>query len=124
VKLAVTASGPDRTSLVDPRFGRAKYLLIVDMPERSTLAVDNQSGVNAAQGAGIQAAQSVIDHGASVVITGHCGPKATQALGAGGIEVYFTAGGTVDEALSRFETDRLRPGSGEAHGIDTKDKEA
>lgn len=107
VRLAITASGAELSSKVDQRFGRARYLLVVETPERTVLAVDNQAGMNAAQGAGIQAAQSVIDNGAKVLITGHIGPKAFRALKAAGIEVYLTPEGTVDEAISQFEAGSL-----------------
>jgi predicted Fe-Mo cluster-binding NifX family protein len=107
MRLAITAEGPELSSLVDQRFGRARYLLFVDMPERTALAVDNQAGIDAAQGAGIQAAQSVIDNKATVLITGHCGPKAFRALRAAGIKLYLTPGGTVEGAVGQFEAGKL-----------------
>ena len=107
MKVAITAAGPELSSSVDPRFGRARYLLVVDVPERTTLAIDNLAGMNAAQGAGIQAAQNVIDNGATVLITGHCGPKAFRALKAAGIDVYLTSEGMVADAIDRFEADEL-----------------
>jgi len=103
MKLAVTAAGPDLSSPVDQRFGRARYLIVVDTPERTFTAVDNRAGMDAAQGAGIQAAQAVIDNGAAVLITGHCGPKAFRALKAAGVQVYLTAGGTVDSVIDGFK---------------------
>jgi predicted Fe-Mo cluster-binding NifX family protein len=108
LKLAITAAGPDLSSAIDQRFGRARYLLIVDTPERAVQAIDNRAGMDAAQGAGIQAAQSVIDSKASVLITGHCGPKAFRALKAAGIHVYLAPGGTVEEAIGRFQTNELK----------------
>lgn len=107
MRLAVTATEPQLTSVVDQRFGRAHYLLVVDTPERNVLAVDNRSGRDAAQGAGIQAAQSVIDNKATVLITGHCGPKAFRALKAAGIQVYLAPGGTVETTIDQFEAGAL-----------------
>jgi len=107
LKLAISAAGPELSSPVDQRFGRARYLLIVDTPERAVQAIDNHAGMNAAQGAGVQAAQSVIDSEASVLITGHCGPKAFRALRAAGIHVYLAPEGTVEEAIARFQTNEL-----------------
>jgi predicted Fe-Mo cluster-binding NifX family protein len=107
MKVAITAAGPELSSSVDPRFGRARYLLVVDVPGRTALAIDNLAGMNAAQGAGIQAAQNVIDNGAIVLITGHCGPKAFRALKAAGIDVYLTSEGMVADAIDRFEADEL-----------------
>lgn len=96
------------SSPIDQRFGRARYLLIVDTSDRKSQAIDNQAGMNATQGAGIQAAQAVIDHNISVLITGHCGPKAFRALQAGGVHVYLTPESTVDEAITAFQEGRLK----------------
>jgi len=108
VKLAITATGPELSSLIDQRFGRARYLLIVDTPERTAVVIDNLAGMNAAQGAGIQAAQSVIDNQAEAIITGHCGPKAFRALKAAGIDVYLAPEGTVADAVDRFDAGELK----------------
>lgn len=109
MKLAVTAGGPDLSSPLDARFGRARYLVLVDTPFRTVESVDNKAGVNAAEGAGIQAAQNVIDHKAEAVITGNCGPKAFRALAAAGITVYLAPNGTVSEAVDRFDRGQLLP---------------
>jgi len=103
MKLAVTSSGPELSSPVDQRFGRARYLVVVDLPSGSAKAVDNTLARDAAEGAGIQAAQNVIDNQAEVLLTGHCGPKAFRALHAAGVDVYGVSGGTVAEAIDRFE---------------------
>ena len=107
MKVAVSATGPELTSTVDQRFGRARYFLVVDTPERSVRVVDNSPAVSATQGAGVQAAQAVIDSGAEALITGHCGPKAFRVLQAAGVKVYLNAQGTVEEALSQLETGQL-----------------
>jgi predicted Fe-Mo cluster-binding NifX family protein len=107
MKLAVSATGPDLGSPVDQRLGRARYLLIVDTPARTVQALENRAGMDATQGAGVQVAQSVINSQATVVVTGHCGPKAFRALHAAGVQVYLTPGGTVGEAIDQFEAGGL-----------------
>lgn len=109
LRLAVTATGPGLSSALDSRFGRARYLVIVDLPERSVYTVENSAGMDAAQGAGVQAAQVVIDSGATGLLTGHCGPKAYRALQAAGIDVLLTDEKTVAEALDQYEAGGLMP---------------
>jgi predicted Fe-Mo cluster-binding NifX family protein len=109
VKIAVTAAGQDWSSPLDQRFGRAPFLLVIDTAERTLLPINNRAGMNAAQGAGVQAAQNVIDSRASAVITGHCGPKAFRALRAAGLQVYLAPDGTVADAIARFDSGELRP---------------
>jgi predicted Fe-Mo cluster-binding NifX family protein len=111
VRVAITAAGPDLASRVDQRFGRARYLLVVDTPDTVVAAVDNKAGMDATQGAGVQAAQHVIDNNASILITGHCGPKAFRALKAGGVHVYLAPDGTVGETIEAFRAGDLKHSS-------------
>jgi len=107
MKVAITAEGKELESPVDSRFGRAKFFIVVDTTTEQFEAVDNKQNVNAPQGAGIQAAQIVTEHGAEAVLTGHCGPKAFRALSASDIKVYVGVTGTVAEALESFKAGTL-----------------
>jgi predicted Fe-Mo cluster-binding NifX family protein len=102
MKVIVTAQGPNIDSPVDPRFGRARYFLLIDTDTRECSAHDNAQNLNAPQGAGIQAAQTVARLGAEAVLTGHVGPKAFTALQAAGITVYTGASDTVQKAVERL----------------------
>lgn len=50
-----TWQGRQLSSLVDPRFWRAKYFMVVDTETGEFAAADNSQNLNAVQGAGIQA---------------------------------------------------------------------
>ena len=41
MKVAITSQGPDMTSMVDLRFGRAKYFIVVDTETGEFSAHDN-----------------------------------------------------------------------------------
>jgi predicted Fe-Mo cluster-binding NifX family protein len=106
--VAVTSQGPDANSPVDPRFGRAKYFLVVDTDSGQCVAHDNATNLNAVQGAGLQAARAVVELGAQAVVTGNVGPKALGALRAAGVQVYPGASGTVMEAVAEYKSGRLQ----------------
>lgn len=108
MRVAITATGPELSSPVDMRFGRAPYLLVMDTSDRKITHIDNKAGMDATQGAGVQAAQAVIDSNASVLITGNCGPKAFRALQAAGIHVYLTPENTVEAAITAFQQGELK----------------
>ena len=108
MKVAVTSEGADVDCQVDPRFGRAKYFLVVDTETGEVAAHDNAQNLNAMQGAGIQAAQNVSDLGVEAVITGNVGPKAFTTLQAANIKIYVGATGTVEEALEQFKAGQLQ----------------
>jgi predicted Fe-Mo cluster-binding NifX family protein len=107
MKIAVTSKGPDTQSEVDPRFGRAAYIVYVDSDTFDFEYEDNSKNANALKGAGIQAASAVVEKGASVLITGYCGPNAFKALKAGNVGVADNAEGTVKEAVEAFLAGKL-----------------
>ncbi len=107
MKIAVTSQGPDMTGNIDPRFGRAQFFIVVDTDTGESATHDNTQNLNAAQGAGIQAARNVVSLGVSVVVTGNVGPKAFTALQAGDIKTYIGATGTVRDAVEQFKAGRL-----------------
>ena len=108
MKVAITSQGRDLNSPVDPRFGRAKYFVVVDTETGDFAAHDNSQNLNAVQGAGIQAGRNVVDLGVHAVITGNVGPKAFATLQAGGVKVYVGASGTIAEALVKFKAGELQ----------------
>ena len=112
MKVVVTSQGTDLASPVDPRFGRAAQFILVDSETGHHEVYANQQALDAAQGAGIQAARVVVDLGAEAVITGNVGPKAFMALEAGRVAVYIGATGTVEEALGELKQGTLRLADG------------
>ena len=109
MKVVVTAQGRDLDSLVDPRFGRARYFVLIDTATGQFTAHDNVQNLNAPQGAGIQAAQTVVQLGAEAVLTGNVGPKAFATLQAGRVVIHPGATGTVRQALEELRSGRLQP---------------
>ncbi len=112
MKVVVTATGTTVDSAVDPRFGRAAAFILVDTESGEIQVQDNQAGVAAMQGAGIQAAEAVSRLGADCLVTGHCGPKAYRSLLAAGIDVYTGATGTVAEAVEQLRSGSLDRSNG------------
>jgi predicted Fe-Mo cluster-binding NifX family protein len=108
VKVVVTSSGERMDSMIDPRFGRAAAFVMVDTASGEIeTVVDNRRGVEAAQGAGVQAAETVSRLGAECLVTGHCGPKAFRTLEAAGIAVFIGASGTVADAVEQLRSGAL-----------------
>jgi len=108
MKILVTAKGKQISDEVDPRFGRARFFILVDTETNETTAHDNSQNLNATQGAGIQAAQGVVRLGAEAVISGNVGPNAYQTLNTAGIKVYLCPQTTVDEAVRKFKAGELK----------------
>jgi len=111
MKIAISSSGKDLDSQIDPRFGRCQYFIFID-PETMEFEALENAGLMASGGAGVQAAQSVVQKGASAVITGNLGPNAASALSASGIKVYLVPEGTVKEVTEAYKSGTLKEVSG------------
>jgi Dinitrogenase iron-molybdenum cofactor len=68
MKIAVSSTGKNLESSIDPRFGRCAYFLIVETDSMNCEVLDNQSAALGG-GAGIQSAQFIASKGVSSVIT-------------------------------------------------------
>ncbi len=101
MKIAVSSQGKTLDSQLDPRFGRAAYILVVDTETLEFEAFDNNK--NAFKGAGIQAAAMISDKNAEVLLTGFCGPNAFQTLDAAGVKVVNDQSGRVIDAIQKFK---------------------
>lgn len=109
MKVVISSLGKTLNSAIDPRFGRCQYFIVIDTETGDFSCHDNKQNLNAAQGAGIQAARMVIELGADAVITGNLGPKAFATLQAGRIVMYTGAQGTVQEILDQFKSGQMQP---------------
>ena len=112
----ITARGEGLDAEVDSSFGRCRYFLFFNDETNELRAVENVPG---AHGAGVQAAQTVAENGAGVLITGSVGPNAHQGLAAAGVEIYTGARGTVRDALEDYRAGKLTRSAGatgKSHG--------
>ena len=105
MKIAITSTGKDLDSEVDPRFGRAAFFLIGDTETMEFVAVENENAAGGA--AGIGSAKRVVNEGAEAVLTGNCGPNAERTLSAAGVKLYTGLTGTVAQAVELFKSGKL-----------------
>ncbi len=120
MKIAVTAQGNELSSEIDLRFGRAKWLIVIDTETDDFQAHDNVVNLNAVQGAGIQTGQNIANLGADAVITGNVGPNAFKTLNAAGVKIFLAETQTVQQALDSFKAGKLKEVNGanvEGHWI-------
>ena len=106
MKICVTATAGDLNAQVDPRFGRCQYFVFVDSDTMAFEAMANEA-IAAPGGAGIQAAQTVVNKGVDVLVSGSIGPNAFQVLSAAGVKIATGAYGTVQEAVEMYKAGRL-----------------
>ncbi|MBN1486207.1 MAG: NifB/NifX family molybdenum-iron cluster-binding protein [Anaerolineae bacterium] len=106
MKIVISASAPMLDAPVDPRFGRCSYYLFVDT-DTGRFEVQENTAALSGGGAGIQAAQTIVNAGAAAVVTGNVGPNAYQVLNAANIPIYLVAGVSIREAVNAYKMGQL-----------------
>lgn len=94
MKIAISCQEEGIESIIDQRFGRCKYFLIVDIKDNkivNTESVLNQ-GAKQGHGAGIKAAEQIGELEVNIIITGDLGPNATNVLNKLEIKSYHGSG--------------------------------
>ena len=108
MKIAVPTEKKKLTADVCPSFGRAPYFLIYDSEAKTQEFIVN-SAAEAQGGAGIKAAQTVVDAGAKAVIVPRCGKNAADVLIAAGIDLYTSIEANISENLNAYTASQLKP---------------
>jgi predicted Fe-Mo cluster-binding NifX family protein len=109
LKIAISSTGKDIDSAIDPRFGRAAYFIIAEIKNKEFKIVKTiaNPNINVGGGAGVSAGQLVANEQVSAVITGNIGPRAMDVFSQLKIEVY-SAAGTVKKAIEDFMKNKLQ----------------
>ena len=104
MKIAVPVNEDQHTICVS--FGRTPEFLIIDSENHSKEYIYNEA-MTASGGAGIQAAQLIVDKGVEVLLTPRCGENAAKVLKAAGIKMYQTTTEHSDTELQKYKEGKL-----------------
>lgn len=109
MKLILSAQEPSIDGPVDRRFGRARWLISVETESNQWEAFENP-GAAQSGGAGVAAAQFVIDQKAEAVVSGDFGPHAAGAFRTAVIEMRLYSEGvvTVQDAVDLLVKNELK----------------
>jgi predicted Fe-Mo cluster-binding NifX family protein len=109
MKIALCAQNNTPDAPIDTRFGRAACFAVCDTETGNWQFAPNNQNLQAAQGAGIQAAQHLLDAQADVLIACNVGPKAMAALTAAGVKIaQCPAGLSLRQAVEEFKSGKLQ----------------
>ena len=108
MKIAVCVKEAKETSQVDVRFGRAGCFAVYDDQSRQWDFILNSQDMQAAQGAGLQSAQHILDAGADVLLAPNMGPKAMAVIKREQMQVFQVSGAmTAAEAIEKYQAGEL-----------------
>jgi predicted Fe-Mo cluster-binding NifX family protein len=108
MKLIFASTGINLDAELDQRFGRCLNFVSYDTETKEVSSANNSQNLNAAQGAGIQAAATVSELGADYIFCKHCGPKAFRVFQAAAIKVICGVEGTLKDLIKEFEAGNLK----------------
>lgn len=106
MKITLSSTGQDMRAGLDRRFGRCAYFVVYDTETKEARAVRNPAGESGG-GAGVKAAQIVVNTGAQVVITGNIGPNALDVLQRAGMQCFTATNDRLEAAVADYEAGRL-----------------
>ena len=116
MKIAISTNGKEAGDLTDPRFGRCAFFAIYDTEQEAYRFIENKAQ-SSGGGAGIAAAQQLIDEDVEVILTGNMGPNAYNVMVNTGMKAYRVGSVPLNKAIELFKEAKLEAISeaGSAH---------
>ncbi len=108
MKICIPLIEKDSASAISPSFGRAAAYLFYDTDTQSHIVFSNEAAF-AAGGAGIKAAQSLVDNGINVLIAPRCGENAAKVLLSADVALYQNIDASWQQNIKAFEKGELQP---------------
>ena len=106
MKIAIPVDEKTLESNVCVSFGRTLYFLIYDVETKDSIFIDNSAAASTG-GAGIKAAQIIVDNKASALLTPRLGENAADVLKPAEIKIYKTITGSAKDNIDAFIAGKL-----------------
>lgn len=106
MKIAMPVDDKMMESSVCISFGRTPYFLIYDTETKESDFLDNSAAASQG-GAGIKAAQTVVDKQVSALLTPRCGENAAEVFNAANVKIYKTMNDSIKDNIAAFEDGKL-----------------
>lgn len=109
-KIAISTVAGGLEDTICPTFGRCATFTVVEVEEKEIKKTETipNPGAQMGMGAGISAAQAVINAGATTVISGNLGPNALNVIVQAGIKAYTSMGMSVKDAVQAYLDGKLQ----------------
>jgi len=106
MKIAIPVDDKSIESKVCISFGRTPYFLIYETDTKQSVFLDNNA-IASQGGAGIKAAQAIVDEGVNILITPRCGENAAEVLKPANIKLYKTVNDSIEDNIEAFTNGKL-----------------
>lgn len=106
MKIAIPVDDNSMKTKVCISFGRAPFFLIYDTESKESSFLNNSAAASQG-GAGIKAAQTIVDSQVSALLTPRCGENAAKVINAAKIKIYKTINDSLQENIAAFNEGKL-----------------
>lgn len=106
MKIAMPVDDKSMESSVCQSFGRTPYFLIYDTESKDSVYLDNSAAASQG-GAGIKAAQAIVDNNVSALLTPRCGENAAEVINAANINIYRTINDSITDNIDALNNGKL-----------------
>ena len=106
MKIAIPVDEKSIKSSLCLSFGRAPYFLVFDMDTKESIFLDN-SAATSQGGAGIKAAQTIVDNDVKALFTHRCGENAAEVIKAANIKIFKIAFDSIQANIDAFVEGKL-----------------
>ena len=106
MKIVIPVDEKTLESDVCASFGRTPYFLIHDTETKESVFIDNSAAASTG-GAGIKAAQTIVDNKANVLLTPRCGENAVDVLKSADIKIFKTTSASAKDNIDDFINGKL-----------------
>jgi predicted Fe-Mo cluster-binding NifX family protein/DNA-binding PadR family transcriptional regulator len=108
MQIVIPSEGKLLADQVSSVFGRSSTFIFVD-PETLEFETMENPAVEASGGAGVQAAQTILQKNIQSVIAPNLGPNAFRVFQAAGVQAYYNTEGTVQQNVDAYNAGKLKP---------------
>ena len=106
MKIAIPVEEKTLESSICASFGRTPYFLIYDTETKESTFIDNGAAASTG-GAGIKAAQTVVDQKANILVTPRCGENAADVIKSADIKIFKTTSVSIKDTIAAFIDGKL-----------------
>ena len=106
MKIAIPVNEKTLESSVCASFGRTPYFLIYDTETKESVFIDNSAAASTG-GAGIKAAQTIVDNKANALLTPRCGQNAADVIKSADIEIFKTTSASAKDNITAYIDGKL-----------------
>lgn len=108
MRIAIPMDEKTLESNVCPSFGRSPYFLIYNTETDESNFIENSAAASQG-GAGIKAAQLLVDNAVDTVLTARCGENAAEVLIRSEIHMFKATSGSAKQNIEAHKAEQLPP---------------